>query len=1337
MIVYFSNRKMQILGQASTNLPKGHVLIDDDKIEDVESGVATFECRIGFNSENRIELEEMTKAGNYILRSHEKENEFYTIIDVEIDTESQEIYVYAEDAGLDLLNEIAGAYEATESHGVEWYIDKYTKDSGFEIGINEIADTSTRKLSWDGESTVTERLASIATQFGGFEISYSFAIKGMEITNKYINIYKERGKDVSEQLRLNRDIDRIITKKSVANLATAFSCTGGTPEGADDAITLKGYEYDDGDFYVGSDGILRSREATRKWSRYIWNKEPNQIEGYGGSIIRTYSYDTTSRQTLCAHAVTELKKVCDMEVNYEVDIKKLPDNIKIGDRIYIVDDAGELYLSARILKLETSVVNGTYKATLGEYLIKESGISQTVENLAAQFAELAKTRTLYTWFAYADDEEGNGISLDSEGKAYLGTATNRVVEDVDITDQTIFSWSKIKGEDGESGIGVLSLIEQYYLSSSSTTQTGGSWSDATVGWKSGYYIWIRNKIEWSDGKITYTDPVLDLASNSANETAESAKQESENANSTAQSAVSTANKAQSDANAAVEKVNTLEAKAITTDTLSAKVAELGYLKVDEATLKYATITSLNATDAKITALSSKAITTENLTAKVAELGYLKADELEAKVGEFGYLKASELEADVAEFGYLKAATAEATYATITKLNATNANVTNLQSSVASIEQALVGVVYTNDLTAINGNISNLQSKVATIEKAYMDEAKVNTLIADKGYLTEAQIDTLVAGKGYITSLETKNLLANYATIDLANVKNGSITTAMIGTGVVNTAQIADGSITDAKIVALTANKITAGTLSVERLEIRGSTKSIVYALNNITGALQSQNVDTLNGEILTPRTITADKIVANAITANEIAAKTITANEIAANTITAAEIAAGTITATQIKSGTITATQISSGAITTDKLAANAVTAAKINVTDLFAQDISATGSITGLKFISDGEDNDGYPSKMTLDSGDLHLTSVDGNYTFETYVSGHHSTYEYKVTGGAYNYLKLNGNYLELTLQPNGNTGASTSVFKATASDNLVSCSNLAVAGTTTLSGNLTGKYLTGTWLQATATTDLGAKSGKIAVLDASGWLYYRTPEEILSDIGAAASTHAHNYAGSSSVGGAAKSAITLSGLTATIGELNFCDGVTSNIQTQLDNKMNASITSLELKTLSVSNTLDVSGAATFGSTAVFDGMTGFNNTAEFTSTAVFQAEMVALNPYKGGTAYPMYGARVLYSSTSGTNGNVTLSESAANFTWLYIIVGFSDTGAAGSSIVYQPNGKTVDVVAGTVASSSFNLQRVRYAISGTTMTVSNNYKVSCVSSGTQTYSSNTLYCKAVIGFK
>lgn len=54
------------------------------------------------------------------------------------------------------------------------------------------------------------------------------------------------------------------------------------------------------------------------------------------------------------------------------------------------------------------------------------------------------------------------------------------------------------------------------------------------------------------------------------------------------------------------------------------------------------------------------------------------------------------------------------------------------------------------------------------------------------------------------------------------------------------------------------------------------------------------------------------------------------------------------------------------------------------------------------------------------------------------------------------------------------------------------------------TLTGNLTGKYISGTWLQATDAGHLATTPTKIPVFDDKGWIYYRTPAEILKDIGA-----------------------------------------------------------------------------------------------------------------------------------------------------------------------------------------------------------------------------------------
>ena len=401
MILYFADRHLNIIGQASTKLPKGLKIIDDDKTEDVESGVAVLEGWLSFSNIKKGERAKVTDCaavGNYILRQSgdaDKADEFYTIIDAEIDTKKHEVYLYAEDAGLDLLNEIVGEYEADKAYPIDHYINKFAYDSGFKIGVNEAADL-TRKLSWDGESTATARLASVATQFD-CELSYSFEIDNLRIKNKFINIHKERGKDIGEEVRLNRDVDSIIATTSIANLATALKVTGGTPEPEEPEepaegeetvtvtetkpITLDGYKYDDGDIFLEGT-YLKSRKAVERWSRYL-----SEDGDYTGHICKTFTYDTTSQEELCNRAVAELKKLCEIEVNYEVDITKLPENAKIGDRINIVDDDGGLYLSARILKLETSETKGTKKATLGEYLIKKDGIHSKVMELAEQFAK--------------------------------------------------------------------------------------------------------------------------------------------------------------------------------------------------------------------------------------------------------------------------------------------------------------------------------------------------------------------------------------------------------------------------------------------------------------------------------------------------------------------------------------------------------------------------------------------------------------------------------------------------------------------------------------------------------------------------------------------------------------------------------------------------------------------------------------------------------------------------------------------------------------------------------------------------------------------------------------
>ena len=484
MIIYFADRAMNILGSASTGLPKGLMITNDKKTEEISEGVAIFECNLDYDFANsnkdekqEVDVKKLAAVGNFILKQSADDGkaEVYTIIDSTIDPIQKDASIYAEDAGLDLLNEVVGTYTADKAYSIDHYINKFAYDSGFEIGINEVSNL-TRKLSWDGEATATERLLSVATQFDNAEIEFCFKVENMAVTGKYINVYKKRGNDSGVTLTIGKEVSGFRIKSSIADLATAYRCTGGTPEGSENPITLDGYKYDDGDFHVSGNYVM-SRKALEKWSRYQIKTEKK--ENNVGHIVKSFSYDTTSKSELCNRAVSSLKKVCDEAVTYEVELLYLPDGVKVGDTVSIVDDDDNTYLTARLLKLETSESNDTKEAELGDYVRQESGTNEKVIELAERFEKIAKNRNFYTWTAFADDENGTGISANAYEKDYLGIATNRLTKEADLSDPTQYTWVKIKGEQGIPGTAGKDGKTTYFHMKYSAVPNPTSYSDMT------------------------------------------------------------------------------------------------------------------------------------------------------------------------------------------------------------------------------------------------------------------------------------------------------------------------------------------------------------------------------------------------------------------------------------------------------------------------------------------------------------------------------------------------------------------------------------------------------------------------------------------------------------------------------------------------------------------------------------------------------------------------------------------------------------------------------------------------------------------------------------------
>ena len=62
---------------------------------------------------------------------------------------------------------------------------------------------------------------------------------------------------------------------------------------------------------------------------------------------------------------------------------------------------------------------------------------------------------------------------------------------------------------------------------------------------------------------------------------------------------------------------------------------------------------------------------------------------------------------------------------------------------------------------------------------------------------------------------------------------------------------------------------------------------------------------------------------------------------------------------------------------------------------------------------------------------------------------------------------------------------------------------------------------YVKGSWLQASAIANKGANTGKVCVFDNSGWIYYRTPAEILAEAGGAKAGDIPDVSGKANLNG------------------------------------------------------------------------------------------------------------------------------------------------------------------------------------------------------------------------
>lgn len=193
---------------------------------------------------------------------------------------------------------------------------------------------------------------------------------------------------------------------------------------------------------------------------------------------------------------------------------------------------------------------------------------------------------------------------------------------------------------------------------------------------------------------------------------------------------------------------------------------------------------------------------------------------------------SQLEAESARIDNL-----EANSVTTETLNAEKARIDALETSKANID----------DLNAEKARIDNLETNKADILTLNAEKARIDALETGKADISSltaesARIDALEANKADITSLNAEiaridSLETGKADIDLANVNN-----AWISNGVIK-----DASIANEKVISVSANKLTAGTIDASKITVTN------LNADNIT-------VGTINGARIGDSSIDLDKL---------------------------------------------------------------------------------------------------------------------------------------------------------------------------------------------------------------------------------------------------------------------------------------------------------------------------------------------------------------------------------------------------------------------------------------------------------------------------------------------
>ena len=295
-----------------------------------------------------------------------------------------------------------------------------------------------------------------------------------------------------------------------------------------------------------------------------------------------------------------------------------------------------------------------------------------------------------------------------------------------------------------------------------------------------------------------------------------------------------------------------------------------YVKLDGSDrLTPITSTTVVKPDERVTVMikDHSAIVTGNISSPSARNS--DVEELGTQISEFDTIIANKVDTEELNATNARIDTLNADTVNIRKdLNAANANIETLTADNVTINETLNAQSASIDnleATKISAEVAD--AKYATIENLEATNVSVNNLSSTYADFKNTTTTKLAAVDASIENLETNKLSAasadlKYANIDFSNIGQAAIEEFYAKSGIIKDLTIEGGTITGELVgVTIKGDLIEGGTVVADKLVVKGE-NGLYYKLNTdgVTTEAQQTEYNSLNGSVITAKSITATKI---------------------------------------------------------------------------------------------------------------------------------------------------------------------------------------------------------------------------------------------------------------------------------------------------------------------------------------------------------------------------------------------------------------------------------------------------------------------------------------------